>query len=361
MECRKCKKDVEFLTLYDGSLVCPECKNKIIDDHFVVTKENDELFKMSEILYLNAIKSADRKNFKDLISKATDLCFKAVGLGHPKAVLKIGFYYSHDYIERSRSKSERARYASFYYKVLFMSQSESCEVKTDVEGFANDTFLKLKEEAAREFIEMLENLPAENSILYEKEIEYVFNKYNVSKKDAYVENDFSVSPVKILKSCYGDFHTPLFGMFRMTKKQFCDNADEIALKLGDGKIQALIVHTNLVGRLCFTNKELNYTNVLSYANDWQSQQDEKNPDNDCFMFFVNRVGRHKFSAKKRKGVYSVLKLNNGQADELLMGMIKRLYVKCVNNRCDYVFTDDDVLAQTALSDKEAVKNVVATI
>ncbi|MGN0795759.1 MAG: hypothetical protein ACI4MT_02240 [Christensenellales bacterium] len=361
MECRKCKKDVEFLTLFDGSLVCPECKNKIIDDHFIVTKENDELFKMSEILYLNAIKANDRKTFKELISKATELCFKAVGLGHPKAVLKIGFYYSHDYIERSRSKSERARYASFYYKVLFMSPSESCDVETDVDGFANDAFLKLKEEAAKQFIEMIENLPAENSVFYEKEIAYVLNKYHIVKKDAYVESEMAVSPVKVLKSCYGDFHTPLFGMFRMTKKNFCENAEDIASKLGDGKIQACIVHTNLAGRLCFTNKELNFSNILAYAKDWAEQSDENKRENDCFMFFVNRVGKHKFSAKKRKGIYSVLNLTNGNADETLLGIIKRLYVKCVNNRCDYIFTDDDLLAQTALTEREALKSVIEKI
>ena len=359
MECRKCKKDVEFLTLFDGSLVCPNCKNKILDEHFVVTKENDELYKMSELLYHNAIKTDNRKLFKELIAKATDMCFKAVGLGHPKAILKIGFYYAHDYIERSRSKSERARYASFYFKFLFLSSCESCEVENGVDGFDNEVFLNLKKEAAKEFIEMLENLPPESSDYYEKDIEYIRLKYGIVKKATEIGDDTSYdASVKILKSCYGNSHTPLFGMFKMTKNEFCKNAKDIAALLGDGKIQALIVHTNTAGRLCYTNKELNFSNIMAYAKDWSSQSDETDPDNDCYMFFVNKVGKHKLGGKMRKNVYNLLFINHGNVEGAVADIVKRLYVKCVNNRADYVFTDDDVLAQSALTDREALRNVV---
>lgn len=139
MICAKCNKKFDTpLELYEGSLKCPKCAQDIIPD-FAVTKESDELFRLSEnyfFTYLDEVSKAVKKNdyiksrpkseldnekrIVDYRRRAIAYCREAVNMGHPEAIVRMGYYYDNNFIDYGGNNSDRDLIAyTYYHRVLF--------------------------------------------------------------------------------------------------------------------------------------------------------------------------------------------------------------------------------------------------
>lgn len=364
MKCQKCKKEFDdVLTLFDGSLVCPKCKSPIFDADFKITKENDEIFKLSELFYLNALKAESRKDYKQYIEKATSLCIGAANLGHPSAVWRIGFYYQKDYMERNRSESERFRYAGFYFKLLYKSKLESVTVEKGIDGYHNDFFIKLKTRAASDFLNIIGKLKASHAESLRFETDYIKSVYGLTSSFDVIEDNTSGKPYDILKECSSDFRPPRLGMIKMTKAEFCENYKDISPLLANDKtISSVIIYFDGEWNARITTKPLcDIKNIEDYAKRWEDEKDAKGSKGTIFLFFVNRAGKNKMNPSLKKDVYEYLRISEGRASDTLQKFLGMFYVKCRSNGCDFVFTDDDIIAQNTRSAKEALTNIMNKI
>lgn len=364
MKCQKCKKEFdEVLTLFDGSLVCPKCKSPIFDADFKITRENDEIFKLSELFYLNALKAESRKDYKKYIEQATSLCIYAANLGHPSAVWRIGFYYQKDYMERNRSESERLRYAGFYFKLLYKSKLESVSVEKGIDGYQNDFYLKLKTRAASDFLNIIGKLKAGNAETMRFEREYIKSVYGLTSSFDVIEDKTSGKPYDILKECSSDFRPPRFGMIKMTKAEFCESYSEICpLLASDKKISSVMIYFDDEWNARITTKPLSdIKNIEEYFKRWEEDKDAKGSKGTLFLFFVNRAGKNKMTSHLKKDFFEYLRISDGRASDTLQKFLGTFYVKCRSNGCDFVFTDDDIIAQNTRSADEALANIMNKI
>ena len=107
MICQQCHKRAEQpLELYDGGWACPHCKHGLMSafSDFSVTRENEELFTLSERSYYRWLTNARRgQEGRTWLDKAVELCRESARLGNPLAVTRLGYYYDKDYVEENRS------------------------------------------------------------------------------------------------------------------------------------------------------------------------------------------------------------------------------------------------------------------
>ena len=128
MICQQCHKKVETpLELYDGGWACPHCKHGLMSafSDFSVTRENEELFTLSERSYYRWLTNARRgQEGRAWLGKAVELCRESARLGNPLAVTRLGYYYDKDYVEENRSEAVRCRIAYAYYSAVCFSDAE---------------------------------------------------------------------------------------------------------------------------------------------------------------------------------------------------------------------------------------------
>lgn len=151
MRCANCNRNFEIpLELYNNELKCPHCLKNVIPEKFSVSDESEEYFRLSEAAYYSYLElmssdvkdrisnesiryKAPTKAFNSMVANrleiAIDYCRRAAYMGHPEAIVKLGYYYDNDLIDYGGSNMARDKIAKEYYtRVLYdFSGNESPE------------------------------------------------------------------------------------------------------------------------------------------------------------------------------------------------------------------------------------------
>ena len=128
---------------------------------FVVTPENDELFRQAELLYAGWLFNRDGKTTFDVVDKAVELCRLSAEQGNPKALARLAYFYDNDYIavgsdERDGDELMHFKIAYSYYTMLCYAGIGGVEAK---EGCAPVQWEKLRQSTARAMLRMLHRAP----------------------------------------------------------------------------------------------------------------------------------------------------------------------------------------------------------
>ena len=159
MICKKCnsKEIEEPIILINGEWFCPYCAKPLVNTEiaFQITKESNDLFKLSELFYYKSFSEKDSVKREFYIENAIANCRLAVEQGHPEAYFRLGFYYDKDYLELNRSEIARCQMAYQYYSALCFSTSKDTDFNVSPEVEYHKTLSQLKQEAAKYMLEML--------------------------------------------------------------------------------------------------------------------------------------------------------------------------------------------------------------
>ena len=159
----KCGKNIhDFLTLQNGSIVCPHCCHPLIKDDidFTIDKNNQELYELGMVAFLKWLKSDSANDKKKLANRANEYLREAANYGHPLAILMMGYLYDFDVVDVGEDYGEdyRCRIAYHYYRSLFYSDKGLKNVSVDF-PHALDTLNKAKLDAANNALSMLRDWP----------------------------------------------------------------------------------------------------------------------------------------------------------------------------------------------------------
>ena len=109
------------------------------------------------------------------------------------------------------------------------------------------------------------------------------------------------------------------------------------------------------------SQNIDIKNIEEYFKRWEEDKDAKGSKGTLFLFFVNRAGKNKMTSHLKKDFFEYLRISDGRASDTLQKFLGTFYVKCRSNGCDFVFTDDDIIAQNTRSADEALANIMNKI
>ena len=160
IRCSVCGKDVAPLELYDGIIACPICKNFLDDKfgRFIITKDNEELFRQAEILYAGWLFNRNGKSTLSDVQRAINLCRTSANMGNPKALARLAFFYDKKYIGERTSETMRIKMAYTYYSAICFSGLNGIESEKDAPKV---DWLDMREKVAYAMLDMLATAPAE--------------------------------------------------------------------------------------------------------------------------------------------------------------------------------------------------------
>lgn len=350
MKCTKCGKEVTPLELYDGSWSCPACRHSLVTrvDRFVVTHDNEELFRQSEILYGNWLFNHDGTADAELIDKATRLCRQSAQLGNPKALARLAYFFDKDYVGTKCSESTRFKIAYNYYSTLCYSSMTTVETEPGIPPVQWD---ELRKQTAYSMLRMLCATPSELRDNEQYDLRSNFDRVqnalgidvdmptssSVDERISFADRVFNV-----LCSCMDKQRAPLFGVYKLTvgdlikiyKKPFPGKELKIPHALywltTSKKVLLSYIRSKYIsdGEAMFTR--------LSTQNSVETMVDELTDDEEIYVFFFNNNGGHKYlnSQGKRDKVKRTIYDRTGT--DLLKMMLQ-------NGSHDfYTFYDDDI-------------------
>lgn len=349
MICEHCRKEFkEPLELYNGEWACPLCRENISVTlkELEVTHENEELFNLSEICYFRAVKAENRKDYQRDLSKAVELCREAARLQHPKALLRMGYYYDAGYIAFDRN--EAFKMAHDYYKAVWTA------TRIDVNytgGIADDwgaNGVKLKERAALLYLNLLKNVPEKysNNSVYnysEAKAAVIAAGLPVKLSDEGAENreeDRAVKVLDILESCKTGGRAPLFGVLRVDGETFKRLAEtkDTGKKEKRAKLFKYAVSVDIV----MLNEHTGNAKTIRKEEDVAAIND----DEQYYLYFFN-VGGKQPKAGNFKSAQKVIERENSRGE---YGRVLELGDKAKALGGDFVFYADDVLKYKSKSE-----------
>ena len=135
-------------------------KHRVIDyiDRFVITPENEELFRQSELLYAEWLFDKDGKATIDIVDRAIELCRRSAEKGNPKALARLAYFYEKDYIVTGGNEQARIKIAYNYYSMVCFSRTSEIEVWL---GCPAVNWEKARIDTARAMLRMLASAPME--------------------------------------------------------------------------------------------------------------------------------------------------------------------------------------------------------
>lgn len=347
-----CRKEIEEpLVLINGDWICPHCKEPLVNTEisFQITKESNDLFKLSELFYFYSIKEQDSTKRNFYITNAVTNCRLAVEQGHPEAYVRLGFYYDKDYIELNRSEIARSQMAYQYYSAVCFSTSNDTDLKIDP-GVENVSLTELKKRAATLLLQMLAEFAdgellnkrynfAENARKIKDTLGIVVERNNnsVSTKQDQFEKIYSA-----LCDSKNKKRAPVFGLFTMVrvadlKKLFTINDEHVFSLIKNEELQ-LRFFTYKKGSTTKISDEGLFTlsnkkNVNDEIEDLEKQKKEY-----VILVFFNKKNGHNFLKKKEVSLLEKYLINN--PDEYLLTLATNLaYNTFASSR---VYYDDDI-------------------
>lgn len=230
MVCTKCKQPL--MERYNGQLFCHKCGTTNQGQRLSITKENEELYMLSELCFLRHLSPAKGplEVPRDLLGDAISYCKLAAGTGHPKAIFRMGFFYEF-YFKEKLSETERVQTAfQHYWKLCGSSTTQSLgqiitpDAKPRSINGENEWQL-LKRQAAMRILELMSIVPwafsggVDNR--YQKARRYLLDAY---KSDAFSETSKRsrnrVEEIaRMLSGCYSKERPPLMGLFHIKSSE----------------------------------------------------------------------------------------------------------------------------------------------
>lgn len=159
------------MELFDGSFICPKCGKKL-NKKISVTVVNSELYGLCSAFFGSYLelssaslsseagkKRSDAECIRERKEQAVRYCREAACLGHPEAMLTLGYYYEIGLVERG-SVLERCKTAFYYYNAV--AEAEEVPVEDGVD-FPVERLAQLRRAAARRILHLLEEYSSELS------------------------------------------------------------------------------------------------------------------------------------------------------------------------------------------------------
>lgn len=350
MKCTKCGKEVTPLELYDGSWSCPSCRHPIVThmDKFVVTHDNEELFRQSEILYSNWLFNHEGTADPTMIEKATRLCRQSAQMGNPKALARLAYFFDKDYIGTNCSEYTRFKIAYDYYSMLCYSGITSVETEPGLPPVQWD---ELRKQTAYSMLQMLSVVPPE---LQENDTYSLRDNFDRVQNELGIAIDMTISRTSddrlsfverifsVFCSCLDKHRAPLFGAFRMTVGDL--------IKLYKRPLPGKETKVPYALYWLTTNKKVLLSYIqskhlsdgetmfsrLSTQNSVESMVDDLSDDEEIYVFFFNNNGGHRYLGSQGKRDKVRRTIYNRMGTDLLKIMLQ-------NGSHDfYTFYDDDI-------------------
>lgn len=350
IKCTTCGKEVTPLELYDSSWSCPLCRNPLNDKlgNFIVTRDNEELFVQSELLYANWLFNRDGSASLSLVDRALDLCRQSVRLGNPKALARLAYFYDKGYVGDHCSDVMRFKMAYTYYTALCYSGLS--EVETEA-GLPAVNWKLLREQTAYTMLYMLSTAPAElrTSKTYnlKDNIDRVQNELGIEVKlDVNLRSTDSVTAnnrvFNVFCSCLNKQRAPLFGAFllrvgdliELYKRPFPGREDKVPYALYWLTTNKKVLFSYIPKEQIGSSEKM--FSRLSTQSSVEAMVDEFDDDEYLWTFFFNHNGGHKYlnSPSKRDKVAKAIYGRVGT--DLLKTMLQN------GNQKFYAFYDDDI-------------------
>jgi len=135
-------------------------KHRIIEriDHFVITSDNEELYRQAELLYAEWLFNRDGKVSIDAVDRAIELCRQSAEMGNPKALARLAYFYEKDYVVTGTDEQAHLKIAHKYYSMVCFSGVSEIEVS---DGCSPVQWGKIRLYTARAMLRMLAIAPAE--------------------------------------------------------------------------------------------------------------------------------------------------------------------------------------------------------
>ena len=150
--------------LYEDLLKIASRKPRILDhiEKFVITRENEELYRQSELIYAGWLFDREEQTKIDTVDKAIELCRLSAEQGNPKALARLAYFYDKNYICVSGDSLEGDEFMHFkiaynYYTMLCFARTNEIEVH---EGCEAVDWNRLREATALAMLRMLRYAPA---------------------------------------------------------------------------------------------------------------------------------------------------------------------------------------------------------
>ncbi len=365
MQCEKCKNEFErALELYNGDWYCPYCHEilALSDLKLVVTDANEDAFKMAEICYLRALKTpaAEKINYNEMLVKAIEFCREAARSGHPKALVRMGFFYDSGYFAIDETEAFKQAYE--YYRAVINGKISDIRSKKTVEY--SEGGAKVKRSAAKLYLNLLKNAP-ENMRKFEK-YDYFSELKRLKEAGLYFGgDDFVKSSVtadraprvmEILQSCFAKERPPLFGLLMLKGGDFTQLCSATVKTRGGSKKQIITIAEKV--SLYLIDVTSGAPRAIKTFRDLFVEEEGR----DYCLYFFNTNGKHLMSAAGLNAVKRSLEKGDSITDfarvNMLISSISR-GVDCA----DYVFTADDILIHKSKAESvsHALGDLIKTV
>ena len=150
--------------LYADLLKIASGKHRVLQhiEKFVVTPENEELFRQAELMYAGWLFNRDGQTALDAVDKAVALCRLSAEMGNPKALARLAYFYDKNYIALGGDAIDGDELMHFkiaynYYTMLCYSSVREIET---VGEYAAVQWERIREATARAMLRMLRYAPA---------------------------------------------------------------------------------------------------------------------------------------------------------------------------------------------------------
>ena len=185
----KCGKEIATpLECFDGKWYCPHCFEEVQSGNvrFRIDRESNDKYELSQVYFCQWLTTQNADT--ELLDKAVAYCKEAAFAGHPKAILRLGYFYDKDYIEKNNSEKARVVIAEKYYSSLCDNPNEKIEGGYD----AHVDLDEVKAQAAQYRKTMLDAV-----------------KKNEKARQSGADDRVS----EFILACSGKERPPLFGLF----------------------------------------------------------------------------------------------------------------------------------------------------
>ena len=349
MICIHCKKEIETpLVLFNGDITCPKCKKSLAKaQRFNITKENHELYKLSETIFFKALTYSNlhkndlkANNSQEKIQTAIKYCTAAAMQSNPFAMVRLGYYFEKGFIKSAKTLHDCWTIAYGFYASVCFSTDKTTDVLIEKGIFTetdDEVINQVRMSGARYLLDMLATSDEEFNKIekfnYEKNREKIERLLKISDSRRRTPKTVNVvnQIVDCMQNCLKPKQAPIFGFFKIDKPTLVDLVNykvssKDFLQAFGKKISIYFVMSNQNGKV---DPSLDAEQHI--ALDLKSRFDDY-LENDRFsqlgyLFFVNK------NTKSGKKVYKSLVDRNAYC--------MRAIINAGSN--SQIFTQDDIV------------------
>ncbi len=388
MKCINDKCAASFNTpmeLFDGSFICPRC-GKRLNEKITVTRVNSELYGLCSAYFgsylelsSEALSSAegqksrvDMQKIREHKELAIRYCREAACLGHPEAMLTLGYYYEIGLVEKG-SVLENCKAAYYYYNAVAQTAVVSAD---DGAVITEERVLQLRRAAARRLLNLLEEYSGE---LSSRDAQ---GRYSITQNSdrlrklgligANEERDGGMSVTrtphadyvrKTLEACIGKevSRRPFFGFFTLTRGELIDFYGDEKDK---SSLQSFLRNRRNRGvRLMYADSKKQFTTLTgAYRDDGRRGFKSGDRADPVYLYFYNLAYKPQEAPRairrylKGARLGKRLEATEGEAIGELIGGAEG----CDMRTTDRVFYADDVFFAYA-NDEQIIKTLDSII